>query len=292
MEDNNDINLGKYSDKNKNLSKANIGLWLLEHKRHMILLIIIVLGGASLWLYSFFFYNLFDYLRYDREQRAAINELSTVNVSVSAQRLATPLETINDDFFQHDDVYDFVAKVENSNNNFFAKVSYCFVDGQKDLACDNDVVFPEEEKYLLIISKKLESKPKNIEFKIKNVIWERVDIRKYPNWKEYYDLRANFEISNIKFEKEVNPSSVKNFNNLNFTIENKSPYNYWEVPLQIILMNRGVVVGVNTYKISEFRSSDLKDIRMTWPNSVSSVSDVKILLNLNVLDDSNYISYK
>jgi hypothetical protein len=292
MEDNNDINLGKYSDKNKNLSKANIGLWLLEHKRHMILLIIIVLGGASLWLYSFFFYNLFDYLRYDREQRAAINELSTVNVSVSAQRLATPLETINDDFFQHDDVYDFVAKVENSNNNFFAKVSYCFVDGQKDLACDNDIVFPEEEKYLLIISKKLESKPKNIEFKIKNVIWERVDIRKYPNWKEYYDLRANFEISNIKFEKEVNPSSVKNFNNLNFTIENKSPYNYWEVPLQIILMNRGVVVGVNTYKISEFRSSDLKDIRMTWPNSVSSVSDVKILLNLNVLDDSNYISYK
>lgn len=292
MEDNNDINLGKYSDKNKNLSKANIGLWLLEHKRHMILLIIIVLGGASLWLYSFFFYNLFDYLRYNREQRAAINELSTVNVGVGAQRLATPLETINDDFFQHDDIYDFVAKVENSNNNFFAKVSYCFVDGQKDLACDNDIVFPEEEKYLLIISKKLESKPKNVEFKIKNVIWERVDIRKYPNWKEYYDLRANFEISNIKFEKEVNPSSVKNFNNLNFTIENKSPYNYWEVPLQIILMNRGVVVGVNTYKISEFRSSDLKDIRMTWPNSVSSVSDVKILLNLNVLDDSNYISYK
>ncbi|MCK9438853.1 MAG: hypothetical protein WCY43_00105 [Patescibacteria group bacterium] len=292
MEDNNDINLGKYSNKNKSLSKANIGLWFLEHKRHMILLVIVILGGASLLLYSFFFYNLFDYLRYDRDQRAAINELTTVNVGVGAQRLAIPLETIKDDYFQHDNIYDFMAMVKNSNTNFFAKISYCFVDGQKDLACADNIVFPEEEKYLLIISKKIEDKPKNIEFKIKNVAWERVDIRKYPNWKEYYDLRANFKIDNIKFEKETSPSAGKNFNNLNFTIENQSPYNYWEVPLQIILMNRGSVVGVNTYNISEFRSSDLKDIKMTWPNSVSSVSDVKVLLNLNVLDESNYISYK
>lgn len=292
MEDNNDINLGKYSNRNKSLSKANLGLWLLEHKRHMILLIIVVLGGASLLLYSFFFYNLFDYLRYGRDQQAAINELSTVNVGAGSQRLAMPLETIQDDFFQHDQVYDFMAKVKNPNTNFFAKVSYCFVGDQKDLACADSIVFPEEEKYLLIISKKIENNPKNIEFKVKNVFWERVDIRKYPNWKEYYDLRANFKTDNIKFEKETSSSAGKNFNNLNFTIENQSPYNYWEVPLQIILMNRGSVVGVNTYNISEFRSSDLKDIKMTWPNSVSSVSDVKILLNLNVLDESNYISYK
>ncbi len=294
MEDNNDINLGKYSDKSKNLSKANLGLWLLEHKRHMILLIIVVLGGASLLLYSFFFYNLFDYLRYDREQRRALNELSNVNVNVNvgSQRLAIPMETIDDDFFPHDNFYDFMAKVRNPNNNFFARVSYCFIDGQSELACSENIVFPEEEKYLLIISKKIEERPKNVEFKIKNVSWERVDIRKYPNWKDYYSLRADFKIDNIKFEKESGASSGKSFNNLNFSIENKSPYNYWEVPLQIILINRGSVVGVNTYKISEFRSHDLKEIKMSWPNSVSTVSEVKVLLNLNVLDESNYINYR
>ena len=58
MNDNNDIDLSKYSGvKDKNLSGAGFGLWLLEHKRHLILAIIAVLGGASLFFYSFFFYS-------------------------------------------------------------------------------------------------------------------------------------------------------------------------------------------------------------------------------------------
>lgn len=293
MNDNNDIDLSKYSGvKDKNLSGAGFGLWLLEHKRHLILAVIAVLGGASLFFYSFFFYNLFDYLRYGREQSQAINELSTINVSTS-QRLAVPLETLEEKSFFHENSYDFLAKVKNPNDNFFSKISYCFVDGSEDLACSNDIIFPGQEKYLLILSKKTENKPKEIKFVIKNSAWERVDIRKYPNWKDYYNLRADFSINNIRFEKNDSVStSGKVFSSLNFDIKNNSPYNYWDVPLQILLFNKGVVVGVNTYRISEFKSGDFKQIEITWPSFVSSVDDVKIFLNLNVLDEGNYISYK
>lgn len=304
-----DIDLSKQMSKSRHISKASIGLWLLEHKRHMILLVIIVLAISSLLLYSFFFYNLFDYLRYGKEHRKAIDDLLSANINVSTHRTALPIESLENNFFAHDGFYDFIAKIKNPNNNFFARVSYCFVaeqvvgqseggqteeqiGGQRELACAENIIFPEEEKYLLIISKKIEERPKKVEFKIKNVVWERVDVRKYLNWSDYYNLRANFEIRDIKFEKEIDSTTKKSFNNLNFSIENKSPYNYWEVPLQIILFNRGSVVGINTYKITEFRSRELREIKMSWANSVSNVNEVKIHLNLNVLDESNYISYK
>lgn len=294
MKDNNDIDLNRgLKAKSENLSKASLGLWLLEHKRHLILAIIVVLGGLSLFVYSYFFYNLFDYLRYGKEQQSAIQELSSVGVGTGTVRLAAPLETIEEKMFFHNNSYDFLAKVKNVNDNFFSRISYCFTDGNVDLVCDNETIFPGEEKYLIILSKKIENKPKEAKLSIKNVAWERVDIRKYPNWKEYYSLRADFTISKPKFEKNVSSdSSGKNFNSLDFEIKNNSPYNYWELPLQIVLFNKGSIVGVNKYKISEFRSGDFKQIKITWLNSVSSVDDIKIIPNLNVLDESNYISYK
>ncbi|PKM91469.1 hypothetical protein CVU82_02635 [Candidatus Falkowbacteria bacterium HGW-Falkowbacteria-1] len=292
--DNQDIDLNKYSKaKSGSLSKAGVGLWMLEHKRHLILGIIVILGGVSLFLYSYFFYNLFDYLRYGDEQQKNLNELSTANLGAGTIKVATPLETLEEKMFYHGDSYDFLAKVKNPNDNFFANVSYCFVDADVDLACGSTIIFPGEEKYLLIVSEKLEKKPGEQKFKIKSNRWERVDIRKYPNWKDYYSLRADFTIANIKFDKTVSmDGSYRNFDNLNFDIRNNSPYNYWEVPLSILMFSKGNIVGVNTYRALEFKSGENRQIKITWPNSASSVDDVKVFLNLNVLDELNYMSYK
>lgn len=289
-----DIDLSKLSKaKSGSLSKAGIGLWMLENKRNLVLGIIVVLGGASLFLYSYFFYNLFDYLRYGKEHERSLSELTSVNLGTSTIKTAVPLEILEHKMFHHDDSYDFLAKVKNPNNNFFANINYCFTDSDLDLACGSTTLFPNEEKYLLIVAEKLKVKPEDQNFKIKSNRWERVNIRKYPNWDDYYGLRADFTIENVKFNKTISADgSYRNFDNLSFDIRNNSPYNYWEVPLSILMLNRGGVVGVNTYKALEFKSGEDRQIKITWPNSSSSVDDVRLFLNLNVLDDLNYMGYK
>ena len=294
MNNNDDLDLTSFSKpKSEQLSKANLGLWLLEHKRHLIIVIISLLGVGSLLLYSFFFYNLFDYIRYSKEQRLSMEELSMLNVGVGTTRNAIPLEVLEENFFIHGDSCDFLVKVHNLNNNFFAYLSYCFEDGEDKLACSSDIIFPGEEKYFLIISSKLEKRPTSPKFKTTSLRWERVDIRKYPNWDDYHNLRIDFDISDIKYTRTASTDGTyRDFNNLSFSIRNNSPYNYWELPLSIIMYSRGSIVGINKYRISEFRSKEYRNISITWPNSVSGVDEVKIIPNLNILDEDNYIRYR
>lgn len=290
----NSINFGnKKKTKDKSLRNFNFGLWFLENRKKFFIGVIIFLVVLSAILYSVFFYNLYDYIRYTPEERQALQELSEVNVNLNPGRLAIDLEVGKSQFFFHNDKYDFVSQVKNPNNNFFSYIDYCFSDGDKNLFCSNTILFPGENKYIVDLAIDLENRPSDLKFNITKKNWERVSVRTYPDWEKYYSERLNFSIFDIKFEM-IKPAdlSLKSTNNLSFNIQNNSPYNFWEVPLDIIMFYRGNIVGVNKYNISEFMSLESKNINLSWSNSLSQVDDTKIIPNLNILQEENYIRYK
>lgn len=288
------INFGsKKKSKDKALRNFNFGLWFLENRKKFFIGVIVFLVALSAVLYSVFFYNLYDYIRYTPEERQALQELSEVNVNLNPGRLAIDLEDGKPQFFFHNNKYDFVVKVTNPNNNFFSYINYCFSDGDKELFCSNATLFPGEDKYLVDLAIDLENRPNDLKFNITKKNWERVSVRTYPDWEKYYSERMNFSISDIKFEI-IKPAdlNLKSTNNLSFKIFNNSPYNFWEVPLDIIMFYRGNIVGVNKYSISEFMSLESKSVDLSWSNSLSQVDDTKIIPNLNILQEENYIRYK
>ncbi len=288
------INFGsKKKSKDKALRSFNFGLWFLENRKKFFIGVIVFLVALSAVLYSVFFYNLYDYIRYTPEERQALQELSEVNVNLNPGRLAIDLEDGKPQFFFHNNKYDFVVKVTNPNNNFFSYINYCFSDGDKELFCSNATLFPGEDKYLVDLAIDLENRPNDLKFNITKKNWERVSVRTYPDWEKYYSERMNFSISDIKFEI-IKPAdlNLKSTNNLSFKIFNNSPYNFWEVPLDIVMFYRGNIVGVNKYSISEFMSLESKSVDLSWSNSLSQVDDTKIIPNLNILQEENYIRYK
>ena len=290
----NNINFGsKKKSKDKALRSFNFGLWFLENRKKFFIGVIVFLVALSAVLYSVFFYNLYDYIRYTPEERQALQELSEVNVNLNPGRLAIDLEDGKPQFFFHNNKYDFVVKVTNPNNNFFSYINYCFSDGDKELFCSNATLFPGEDKYLVDLAIDLENRPNDLKFNITKKNWERVSVRTYPDWEKYYSERMNFSISDIKFEI-IKPAdlNLKSTNNLSFKIFNNSPYNFWEVPLDIVMFYRGNIVGVNKYSISEFMSLESKSVDLSWSNSLSQVDDTKIIPNLNILQEENYIRYK
>jgi hypothetical protein len=290
----NNIDFGnKKKTKDKSFKKINFGLWFLENRKKFFIGVIIFLLIVSAVLYSVFFYNLYDYIRYTPEERQALQELSEVNVNLNPGRLAIDLEIDKPQFFFHNNKYDFVVKVKNPNDNFFSYINYCFSDDDKDLFCSSATLFPGEDKYIIDLAIDLENRPNNLKFDITKKNWERVSVRTYPDWEKYYSERMNFSISDIKFEmtKPVD-LGLKSTNNLSFKIFNNSPYNFWEVPLDIIMFYRGNIVGVNKYNVSEFMSLESKNIDLSWSNSLNSVDNTEIIPNLNILQEENYIRYK
>ncbi len=294
MDKEKEINLKNSRDfKKPSFSKVDFGLWFLKNRRFFFIALIVLLFSLSVFLYSRFFYSLYDYIRYTPEERRLLEELVLIGPGAGPDRLAVPLAEGSVQSFFHNNKYDFVASIRNPNNNFFAHLNYCFFDGDEELACSSATIFPEENKYLIILAIDIDKRPSNLKFKVKSLKWERVDVRKYPNWKEYYSERSNFLISDIKFEiGRPSATLFATVNNLSFNIKNNSPYNYWELPLSILLFNRNSLVGINKYTIFEIMSLEERNISLNWSNSISSVDKVEIIPLLDVLNTNNYIPYK
>jgi len=286
---NSNINLGKKQEvKSEALKKLGFSLWFFNNRKKLFIGLIVFLFVLSAVLYSVFFYNLYDYIRYSPEERRALQELSNVNVNLSPGRLALALIADTPQSFFQNGKYDLVAKVKNPNNNFFSHLEYCFSDRGEDLICSNILLFPNEERYIMALALDLEKSPSALSFDIKKENWERLSVRTYPDWDAYYTERLNFTFSDIKMDID----KVKGFNNLSFQLKNNSPYNYWELSLDIILFQGGRVVGVNSYTVNEIMSLESRSITLSWPGALNAVGKVEIVPRLNILDEKNYISYK
>lgn len=290
---NNEINLrNDKKTKSKSFDKFSLSLWFLKNRRKLFIGTVLFLFILSVVLFLFSFYNIYDYIRGIDKENKDLEELTNIGVTLNPSRTAIELEYNGIQYFSHDGKYDFLAKVKNPNPNFFSNIVYCFYDGEVELACGGSLIYPNENKYVMILSVSLKNRPDNLSFSIKNTSWERVDVKKYPDWNAYYSERNNFMIADSVFKADKIDGSSGYVNNVSFSIKNNTPYNYWEVPLSIILFKNNNVVGINKYTISEFMSFDQKKVNLSWINSIKSVSDILVIPDFDITDEDNYIKYK
>ena len=218
---NNEINLR--NDKNKkdrSFDRFSFSLWFLKNRRKFFIGTVSFLFFLSVVLYLFSFYNIYDYIAGIKKENKTLEELTNPSVVSTPNRNALALEPGNAQYFSHGTKYDFVIKVKNPNSNFFSNVGYCFYDGEIELACGYSLIYPNEDKYLIILSVDLKNRPNNLSFSIKNVNWERVDVKKYPDWSTYYSTRNNFTITDAIFSADKIDSSSNYTDNVSFSIKN------------------------------------------------------------------------
>ncbi len=289
-----EMDLNNYLDTGgSSLRKINFGLWFLKNRRSFFISLVLFLILLSIALYSNFFFNLYVYVKNRPEELRAIRELSTISVNFGSTKVAESVKAGNPQSFAYGGKYDFINKVKNPNDSFFAFINYCFMDGDKELACSGANILPGEDKYLVILSVDYGFSLGNLSFVIKSTNWQRVDFKRYGDWSSYFRERSNFVVSGEKFDSgSSSGAGLKNVNNLYFNIKNDSPYNYWELPLLIVLFNNNNVIGVNKYTVYEFMSLSDRDVNISWFNSVGTVDHVLIIPELNILDEYNYIKYK
>lgn len=292
-----DIDISKFDNfSNVSSKELNIGLWIAENKKNFIIatIVILILLSAGFFLYSGYHYA--SYLLKGKEyDEKLLYDLSKYDNASTEYRLNNPIQSLEINFvksFKTEDKVDLVSEIYNPNGRYYVNIDYCFVAGETELLCGNDFIFPLEKKYLIALAVENAGAQK-AELKLTNVSWSRIDAHKYPNWSNYYSEHLNFETKNIQFiPARKNPLSDKlSLDVLEFEIKNKTPYSYWEVPLNIILYNNSKIVGVYKNTLNEFRSGTERSIRLVWPGAIIQADEVKIIPRLNILDPNIYIKY-
>ena len=292
------LDLDKFEDSDGlSTQKLNLGLWIVSHRQWFVVAIIVLLIALSAIFYGYSIYNYIDYYFIGGvQEQQNIADLTNIPIVSEAQRLkniALKITQKPPQFFINNNKYDLLVGVTNPNDRLIANISYCFLNGTTELACGSALILPGESKYLTVLGQDLKSRPDTLAFNVKDVTWQRLDAHTYPDWPGFSSSHLLFSTSQVEFKSAAASglSEKLNLNTLSFSLTNTSAYNYWEAPFTILLLQNDNIVGVNTYTFEQFLSGQTRTAKMTWADSISSISDIKVVPDINILDDTIFMKY-
>lgn len=275
------------------MKKLERGVWFVEHRESFrkALAAFLILVGTITWGYTLYYVT--TYLAWGMERDAynmqVLASRQLPGHDYTLQVAPDPIQTSKVRSLNNEGRTDILVSLQNPNPVHYAYFDYCFVGNGKNLKCDTDFLLPGQQKFVFDLAEK-GSVGSAIEFKLKNVDWDRLDPHSVPDWQKYEQDKLDIDIKDIKFTPASSNELSKEVDLaiLSFSAVNNTAYNYHQLPLQIILYKGGRIVGVNRYSLVDFRSLEETQVEIRWPHINFDVSEVEIRPDVNILDSSNF----
>ena len=290
------IDINNYQDaEGLTVRKMDFGLWLIEHRKQLLLVptIFLIAVSAIAWAYTLFGLVYYIIWGMNADSRLA-NELVNTNVIFPARNIVNlsvePVQIIRNG----NDKYDLIVKIKNANQRYWAILNYYFSSGDFEFGQSTDFILPSDEKYLLLLNQEFGKYPSDIQVFFANPAWRLIDLHKFPDWENYKKEHLDFIVTDAKFipSQSTILSEKLNLSDLHFKIKNNTAYNYYEVNLGIILFSQTKIIAVNHYKINDFYAGEAKDINVTWYGQTGQVDDIMITPEINITQDDIYVKFK
>jgi hypothetical protein len=295
-----EVDIERYKDiEGLTLRKLNLGLWYVEHKRflRMILIGFLIVISAVSWSYTIYGFAYYFTRGMDEDELLARQLVGTGAIDHNAVLSSGPKDLVYGQakiLKSTDKRYDFFVQIKNPNERHGAEFEYYFLTEGKEVGRSSGFILPSESKYLLALSEEFSTKPVSAQLKFANFSWQRIDRHKISDWTSYRDNRLDIDINDAKFTpaKLSGLSEKVSLNQLEFRATNKTAYNYWNVDFVILLYSGLNVVGVNKYGLEEFMSGQDRQVSISWPGNIGRVNKVEIIPEVNILKDNIYIKYE
>jgi len=279
--------------------KLTLGLWFVEHRQHLrwVLIGFLIIIATISWVYTIggFTYYLARGMTEDEVLVRQLVQQGNIEHSylarIAAQDLSySPVQV----FGANNNRYDFLVKVRNVNQKWWAEFNYYFLIGEKQTEKFQGFIFPQENKYFIALNQSLLTAPTYVEFITKDFEWHRIDQHRISNWQDFYTSHLNIENKEIKYiPASASELSEKiGLNQLSFTTINKTAYNYWEVNYIILIYSGGGITGINRYIINDFMSGQNRQVELSWPGNLGRVDKVELIPEINIMDNDVYIKYE
>ncbi|MFH1233852.1 MAG: hypothetical protein V1649_04375 [Patescibacteria group bacterium] len=299
--DNNiDQQIKKFQDlEGLSVNKLNFGLWYVEHIKQLrlILPIVLIIISVISWAYTIygFTYYIARGMNEDEIMARQLVETTGVDHSYIAQLSSKNLIIYQAQVLPSTNKkYDLLVKIKNINLKSSGKFNYYFLINDQKTKQQSGFIFPNETKYLVALAQNFSYQPVGVQLVIENLNWSKINQHQIADWLDYYNSHLNIINTDIKFIPPIqNELSQKlGLNQLSFNSYNKTPFNYWQVDYLILLFSNNTIVNVNKYTLTDFMSGQTRLIQLSWPDSIGRVDEVKIIPEINIIDDNIYIKYE
>ena len=270
-----------------------LSLWWVEHRAFLRRLGYGVFIAVDAIVLLFALFHLMDAfaLSYDQEQRVVYEMVVQGQSDLRSYTLANKADDLERSEVRvisiGSDRYDLYATLLNPNDDWWAEFTCMF---NTDLGATESVsgfILPGEEKPIVKFAYESTIPVTTAELTIGEITWHRVDHHLIPDYETFASEHLNLIVENAQFTKEVNANNDA-YGRSSFTVTNKTAYSYYEPTFYVLLKRGSSVVGVNRATLSELESGESKDVVLNWFGTLPSVSEVEIVLELNVFDLSIY----
>lgn len=284
----------RYSDlEGVTTKKLNIGLWYIKHTKFFFLLVVWILGITAAVLWSFSLYLLSDYLfRGIKQDREALVQLSQ-SIDVVRYNYDSNLEILDAQALSiGDNHYDLVGSLKNKNTNTWGSFNYYFLVDGKPMGNSSGFILPNEQKFLISLNQPLDYTPAKVVLVLDYFGWRRLNAHTIPDWEKYKTDHIDFAVRDKIFlpGNESGLTENLNVNQLSFNVTNQTPFNYKQAPFLILLYSGNNLVSVNRYTFFEFKPRQKESVSLTIVGALPNITDISVLPDINVLDDTNYSS--
>lgn len=188
-----------------------------------------------------------------------------------------------------DTAVDFYVIVENPNDDWYATFDYTFTSSGGATDSMEGYVMPGEEKYVIALNEKWESRPTSAEIEMTNLVWHHVDRHDVADPEAWLADHGDFGISNATYSTDVKLAEEA-VGRSTFTVKNSSPYAYWEPTFTVILERNGAIVGLHQATISRFTSGETQEVAVHWSGDVPTSATATLVPNINYFEPDVYMS--
>lgn len=259
------------------LKRLGILLWMAFD----IVLVVIFIGYIGVYLSA----GMFG----DKKTIATIAEDIDTMHAISESHIAESLR-IGDakEFSLGGDEYDFYAIVGNPNEEWFATFTYYFSSSAGDSEKLNGAVMPLSESHLVAIRQQVDSRPVGSDLIVEDIEWHRVDAKEISDIEEWLEEHNKFDVMDAEYSLDLEVAD-ENIARTSFTLNNNTPYSYWNPEFIVLITRAGSVAGVNTVTVNGFASGESREMDVNWFGSVPSSGSVEVISNINYFDDEEYM---
>lgn len=295
------ININKYHDpEGLTVNKMAFGLWLLRNRKHFKFIFVVFLGCIIALTWPKFIYTFGHYIVIGmKDDQRMLVEMAQTSIPSHQYFLAKSAQNLIDSeqqlFANENNLMDFFTKVKNPNSEYIAKFNYYFQTNTQEITEKfSGYILPNEEKYFMVLGQEMNQRPSNFSIVFEDLNWERINKHKYPDWNKFYNEHVQFNINDLSFThaKESLLTEKYSLNELKFTIENDSSYNYWQTGFIILLRDKNLnIIAINKQLIEKFMAGEIRNVDVTWPGKFTSIGNVTVIPDVDITDQDNYMKF-
>jgi hypothetical protein len=276
-----------------------IGLWYVEHKRQMMMLLygFLIIVGAISWAYTIYGFAYYLAVGMNQDEILAKQLVETKAIGhdyvlgVGAKDLSISQAEI---LKSANKKYDLAAQIRNDNQSWWAEFDFYFITPGFETKIMDGYILPRETKYFFALAQESINFPQDAQLVLENLRWHRLNPHQIPEWDVYYKEHLNIESTDIKFTPASQSliSEKLNLNQLSFNVINNTAFNYWQTGFTILLYSGGGLVDINHYLLDNFMSGQKRSVEISWTADLGRVDKIEIVPEINIMKDDIYIKYE